>query len=179
MGRSVLCTCIYNPVLWIRIGLNADLDPVFASMRIRSQGAKPMRSMRIRIRILVSLCRHYKLGFLYEKYTVCHMYVKKVIKYTKAFLKGLKPGFLCENFGQFFLLLDPNSDPHSQFWSGFSRDKSMRIRIHIMILSVLDALGQPWTNNQGLWAKVVLSQTKGRLPAAKGKCGIRNLSKYE
>jgi hypothetical protein len=56
------------PVLWIRIGFSADLDPAlyFITMLIQIwiQGAK---SIRIRIRILVRLKSRKKLTFYYVK----------------------------------------------------------------------------------------------------------------
>ncbi len=51
---------LIQTVLWIRIGFNADTDPVFNSMRIRIQEAWPMR---IRIRILVRLLSQKNLKF--------------------------------------------------------------------------------------------------------------------
>ncbi len=41
--KQVPVPCWLNAVLRILIGFSADLDPLFTSVRIRIQGAKPMR----------------------------------------------------------------------------------------------------------------------------------------
>ncbi len=57
------------------------------------------RSMRIRIRILVILCRHKKLGFdmkitaLYEGMVMCHKNIRTYYVRKKAILKGCKSDF--------------------------------------------------------------------------------------
>jgi hypothetical protein len=57
--RSSVKIFEFFAVLGIRLGFSADADPIFTSVPIRIQGAKPMR---IRILILVKLYHHKKLN---------------------------------------------------------------------------------------------------------------------
>jgi hypothetical protein len=82
----------YLPMLWIRIGFNADPDPAFISMRIRMririQGAKPMRIQADPD--LDQTSESQKADFLHEKYTfstVCKRSKNIPTKVQKRFRK--------------------------------------------------------------------------------------------
>ena len=84
LGFSV-SFCVFNADPDPSFYLNADPDPGSQPNEIYAdpyQDPDPGQSLPSQ-----------KVEFLYENDTVYHMYVKKVIKYTKAFRKALKPGF--------------------------------------------------------------------------------------
>ncbi len=67
---------------------------------------------------------------------------------TKAMLKGWKWCFFV-NFGQNFLLLDP--DPHSQYGFGSRRAKSLRIWFRIRITALNNDKGKPSLDAFAFW----------------------------
>ncbi len=130
-GRQVENICL--KIIYITKKTSV-VDPhwssTLTSMWIRIQLAKPIGFNQIRM--LVRLLRHKMLNFSMKNYFIWVRGKKTYLRRSKVFLKG----WVQVNLSILVNSLLPDSDPRSQYGSGFRRAKSMRIQIQSLSITL-------------------------------------------